>query len=97
MGGKRVRAPATINFTRIRWLGLNTACGPLWGWYRRSGTMLRIHITGSGRFQAGSGSPCNGVDYRIQLGRVRSYSAAPDSLLLLDQEGKAIARLAPRN
>lgn len=93
MGGKRMRAPATINFTRVRWLGLNTPCGPLWGWYRRSDTTLRIHVTGTTRFQYSSGSPCHGIDYRVQLGRVRSYSVEADSLVLLNQEGKAIARL----
>ena len=72
MGGKPLRTPATINFTRARWLGLNTSCGPLWGWYTRSGAALRIHIAGRGRFQAQSGSPCQGVDYHLLLGRIQS-------------------------
>jgi hypothetical protein len=93
MEGKRLRAPATISFTRVRWLGANTACGALSGWYRHSGTSLRIHITGSGRFQATHGSPCQGIDYQLLLGRVRSYKADGDGLVFLGQDDKPIARL----
>jgi hypothetical protein len=96
MGGKPLRPPATINFTRARWLGLNTSCGPLWGWYRRSGTALRIHIAGRGRFQAQSGSPCRGIDYHLLLERVRSFSQESDALALLSSDGRPIARLVPK-
>ena len=92
-GGQAPPAPATIDFTRVRWLGANTACGPLSGWYRHSGTSLRIHITGSGRFQATRGSPCQGIDYQLLLGRVRSYKADGDGLVFLGQDDKPIARL----
>ena len=93
MSGKRVQPPATLNFTRVRWLGLNTACGPSWGWYRLSGATLRIHITGNGRFQAGSAPQCRGVDYQLLLGRVRSFDRDGDRLTFLNSDGKAIARL----
>lgn len=93
IGGKRLRSPATINFTRVRWLGLNTSCGAVWGWYRRSGADLRIHITGQGRYQGLSASPCQGIDYRLLLGRVRSFSQESDKLTFLGTDGKPIARL----
>lgn len=93
IGGKRLRIPATINFTRIRWLGLNTSCGPLWGWYRLSGATLRIHLPGEGRYQTRSGSPCQGVDYRVLLGRVRSFSLEGDRVTFLGSDGRPVARL----
>jgi hypothetical protein len=93
MGGKRLRTPATINFTRVRSLGLNTSCGPMWGWYRWSGSTLRIHIPGKGRYEAGSGSPCQGIDYRVLLGRVRSFNLDGDRLTFLSDDGKPVARL----
>jgi hypothetical protein len=96
MGGKRARTPATINFTRVRWLGLETSCGPLWGWYRWSGTSLRIHISGRGRLDVSSGSPCQGIDYRLLLGRVRSFSHETDQLVFLSQDGKPVARLVQK-
>jgi hypothetical protein len=96
IAGRQLRKPGTINFTRIRWLGVNTACGAMWGWYRRAGPALRIHVTGTGRLQGSSGSPCGGIDYRLQLGRVRSFNPEAGSLVLLDEQGKVIARLAPR-
>jgi hypothetical protein len=96
IGGQHPRAPATVNFTRVRWLGINTSCGPLWGWYRRSGTTLRIHIPGKGRHEGSSGSPCQGVDYRLLLGRVRSFRQETDGFALLGQDGMPIARLVPK-
>ena len=96
MAGKRLRTPATIDFTRVRWLDIKTACGPLWGWYRQSGASLKIHIPGQTRYVVGSGSPCRGIDFRLLLGRVRSYEAEADSLVLLNDAGKAVARLARR-
>jgi hypothetical protein len=96
MDGKRLRSPATINFTRVRWLSLNTSCGALWGWYRQSGTSLRIHIAGAGRYATSSGSPCQGIDYRLLLGRVRSFGQESDKLTLLSKDGRPIARLIPK-
>lgn len=96
MGGRRLRTPATINFTRVRWLGLNTSCGPLWGWYRSSGTSLRIHISGRARSEVSSGSPCQGIDYRLLLGRVRSFSQESDRLVFLGEDGKPVARLVQK-
>jgi hypothetical protein len=93
MGGKRLRAPATINFTRVRWLGANTACGALWGWYRQSGASLKIHIPGRARYAAGSGSPCHGIDFQLLLGRVRSFKADGDGLVFLNGQEKTVARL----
>ena len=93
MDGKRVRTPATINFTRIRWLGMNTVCGPLSGWYRQSGVKLRIHIIGDTLYSASYGSPCQGIDDQLPLGRVRTYQTDGDSLVFLGQDDKPIARL----
>ena len=94
LGGKRIRGTATMNFTRLRWLGIKTPCGPLWGWYSQSGPTLKIHIPGSTRYVVGDGSPCHGLDYRSLLGRVRSYQADGDGLTFANEEGKVIARLA---
>jgi hypothetical protein len=93
MEGKRLRTPATITFTRIRWLGMNTACGPLSGWYRQSGAKLRIHIIGDTLYSASYGSPCHGIDYQLLLGRVRTTQADGGGLLLLGKDDKPIARL----
>lgn len=94
MDGKRVRAPATVSFTRVRWLGVGTPCGSLWGWYRQSGTALKMHIAGRTRYQLGYGSPCRGIDYQLLLGRVRSFTLEGDRLVLWGDGGKAVARLA---
>ena len=94
LGGKRIRGTATMNFTRLRWLGINTPCGSLWGWYRQSGSALSIHVAGDTRFTMDNGSPCHGLDYRSLLGRVRSYEADGDGLTFANEEGKVIARLA---
>jgi hypothetical protein len=94
IGGKRPRSPATINFTRARWLGLNTNCGAAWGWYRRSGEDLRIHVTGRGRHQGPTASPCQGIDYRLLLGRVRTFGHQSDQLMLFGDGGAPVARLA---
>ena len=93
MDGKRVGKPATIRFTRIRWLGMNTACGPLSGWYRRSGSTLRIHIIGDTLYSGSYGSPCQGIDYQLLLGRVRTYQADGGGFILLGTDDKPIARL----
>jgi hypothetical protein len=93
MDGKRVPTPATMNFTRVRWLGLQTPCGPLSGWYRHSGTTLNIHIAGRARHEIGYRSSCQGIDYQLLLGRVRTYKADGDSLVLLGQGDKPVARL----
>jgi hypothetical protein len=93
IGGKRLRSLPTINFTRVRWLGLNTSCGPLWGWYRRWGANLRIHLPGGSRYQTGSGSPCQGIDFRLLLGRVRTFTQEGDKFTFLGADGKPIARL----
>jgi hypothetical protein len=96
MEGKRVPAPATINFTRVRWLGVQTPCGALSGWYRRSGTTLSIHIAGRARHEIGYRSSCQGIDYQLLLGRVRSYKTDGDSLVFLGQDDKPIARLSKK-
>jgi hypothetical protein len=93
IGGKPVRPPATAGFTRVGWLSVRTPCGPLWGWYRQSDSALNIRIAGRGRWQAGSGSPCRGIDYQLQLGRVRSFTLAADRLVLTGGDGGAIAIL----
>ena len=96
MDGKRVGKPATITFTRIRWLGMNTACGPLSGWYRRSGTTLRIHIIGDALYSGSYGSPCDGIDYQLLLGRVRTCQADGGGFILLGKDDKPIARLVEK-
>ena len=96
MEGKPVPTPATINFTRVRWLGVQTSCGPLSGWYRRSGGTLSIHIAGRARHEIGYRSSCQGIDYQLLLGRVRTYKADGDSLVFLGQDDKPIARLSKK-
>jgi len=91
LGGKRVRGIATLNFTRLRWLGLETPCGAFWGWYRQSGPALKIHVT---RQRYAPGPLCQGIDYQLLLGRVRSYQAEGDGLVFANEQGKIIARLA---
>jgi hypothetical protein len=90
---KPVRPPATVGFTWVRWLSVKTPCGPLWGWYRQSGSALAIRIAGRGRWQAGFGSPCRGVDYQLQLSRVRSFTLTHDRLELRSGDGGTIAVL----
>ena len=34
MDGKPIQGPATMDFTRLRWLSVQTPCGPVSGWYR---------------------------------------------------------------
>jgi hypothetical protein len=34
MDGKAIQGPATMDFTRLRWLSVQTPCGPVSGWYR---------------------------------------------------------------
>jgi hypothetical protein len=93
MGGKPIRPAATINFRRIRWLGVKTPCGTLWGWYRQSASALNIHIAGRGRWGIDYGSPCRGIDYQLLLGRVRSFTLDADRLLLRTGSGQTIAIL----
>jgi hypothetical protein len=93
MDGKRIQGPATMNLTRLRWLGVQTPCGPVSGWYRHSGAALTIHIIGRARLQIGHGSPCRGIDYQLLLGRVRGYKAEGDNLVFLNAQGKSVARL----
>ena len=91
-----MQATATTNFTRLRWLGVQTPCGPLSGWYRHSGVSLRIHIIGRARYGIAHGSPCRGIDYQVLLGRVRSYKVEGDGVVLLNARGRAVARLAKK-
>jgi len=72
MDGKPIQGPATMDFTRLRWLSVQTPCGPVSGWYRHSGAVLTIHITGRARHELGYSSPCRGIDYQLLLGRARS-------------------------
>jgi hypothetical protein len=92
LNGRPIRGEATVNFTRIGWIGVKTPCGPLWGWYRQSTAALSIQIAGGGRWQ-GTGSPCHGLDYRLLLGRVRSFTLEGDRLLFRNAAGGALARL----
>ena len=64
MDGKPIQGAATMDFTRLRWLSVQTPCEPVSGWYRRSGTVLTIYITGRARHELGYGSPCHGIDYQ---------------------------------
>ena len=93
IGGKRVRVPSTMNFTRVGWLGVKTPCGPLWGWYRRSGTAIKIHIVGTGRREIAFGSPCQGTDYQLLLGRVRCFAVEDHRLVFRSDSGRALVRL----
>jgi hypothetical protein len=93
LNGRPIRGEAIVNFTRVGWMGVNTPCGPLWGWYRQSGMDLSIQIAGGGRWQMDPGSPCHGVDYRLLLARVRSFTLESDRLVLRTATGGAIARL----
>lgn len=93
MDGKPIQGPATMDFTRLRWLSVQTPCGPVSGWYRHSGTVLTIHITGRARHELGYGSPCHGIDYQLLLGRVRSYKVDADDLVFLNDQEKAVAKL----
>jgi hypothetical protein len=93
MDGKLVQGPVTMNFTRLRWLGVQTPCGPVSGWYRHAGAVLTIHIVGRARHEIGNGSPCRGIDYQLLLGRVRSYKAEGNGLVFLNAQGKSVARL----
>ena len=34
MDGKPIQGAATMDFTRLRWLSVQTPCGPVSGWYR---------------------------------------------------------------
>ena len=92
MDGKPIQGAATMDFTRLRWLSVQTPCGPVSGWYRRSGTVLTIYITGRARHELGYGSPCHGIDYQLLLGRVRSYKAEGDNLVLLNEQEKPISQ-----
>jgi hypothetical protein len=91
--GKPIQGPATMDFTRLRWLSVQTPCGPVSGWYRHSGAVLTIHITGRARHELGYGSPCHGIDYQLLLGRVRSYKVEGDNLVFLNEQEKAVAKL----
>jgi heat shock protein HslJ len=93
MDGKPIQGTATMDFTRLRWLSVQTPCGPVSGWYRHSGAVLTIHITGKARHELGYGSPCHGIDYQLLLGRVRSYKVEGDDLVLLNEQEKAVAKL----
>jgi heat shock protein HslJ len=93
MDGKPIQGTATMDFTRLRWLSVQTPCGPVSGCYRHSGAVLTIHITGRARHELGYGSPCRGIDYQLLLGRVRTYKVEGNNLLFSNEQEKAVAKL----